>query len=100
MIHGLAEIALRIWERLAAFPHQKRQEARALGLEQICGTIEQLSPRLPAEAVPIIRGRLCRIKRPVDRFRTGTPADAGDDAPVVRRRDAGDFAAAGALLPR
>ena len=66
MIDRLAEIALGVGERLAGLAHHQRHERRAVGLEQICGAVEQACARLAAEAIPSIAGPLGRVERAVD----------------------------------
>ena len=87
MIHRLAEIGLSVLQRLAGLAHQQSHQRGAVGLEEIGGAIEQRGTRLAAPPVPILACRLRRTERLVDGLRTGTAADAHDDAPVMRRRD-------------
>ena len=68
MIDRLAEIGLRVANRLASFPHHERHEPSPIGFEQIGRPLEHRSARVPSQAVEVPAGSPRRFQRLVDGF--------------------------------
>ena len=86
-VDGLAQVGLRVGERLAGLAHHERHELRTVRLEQIGGALQEFGPRHAAAAVPGLARRLRRAERRIDGGGVGRTARADDDAPVMGRGD-------------
>ncbi len=63
MIDRLAQISLRVGKRLAGFPHHQAYQRSAVGLEQVCGAVEDRGAGLAADRIPRMRRGLGRGQR-------------------------------------